>query len=439
MGAAASPLAAGRWAALAAFIGTLSPLQTSINGILACDVEGGARASSLAMLAAALLLAWPSSRRQPGAPRAPLRMPADVWALAGGPLGATYLVAAVSLEPILGMGTLFVGLSAGQLLGSLALDHARAVAPVTRARLAGLALALASCVAAAAAPASSAVLGPVAEPPPFAALAPGYALPSSRDAVRAAGAAARLVAALGVATLAGAASPAQAAANQRLARALGGAERAGCASAACGALCLSLLLASVSVGGDGGSAVPVAGALGGACAELPPARGWRVPWAALASGAISAASVVVPVPACAAVGAAVYYVCVLLGQLGAALAWQLSAERGGGGISARRAAVCVLLTALGGALIALSPRGGGATAGGAAGGGLGADARAPRHPPGDAAERAGGRRELELVSVRWSDAAAGGGAAAAASAVLLLADGPATRQELATPLLRGAR
>jgi bacterial/archaeal transporter family-2 protein len=108
---------------LAIVIGLFLPLQSGINAQLRTAVGDPVVAAlisfavgSAALLAASLALRVPL-------PAAGLGDRTVWWHWTGGLLGAFYIFAAVVLAPRLGAAALIAAIVAGQMLGSLVLDH----------------------------------------------------------------------------------------------------------------------------------------------------------------------------------------------------------------------------------------------------------------------------------------------------------------------------
>lgn len=131
---------------IALAIGIVLPMQAGINAQLRIWVGHPIHAAlisfsvgTLALFASAsaLRLPWPSVSHLGQAPW---------WAWLGGLLGAIYVSMAVILAPRLGAATLIGASVAGQLVGSLLLDHygvvGYAVRPLSVERIIGVALLL---------------------------------------------------------------------------------------------------------------------------------------------------------------------------------------------------------------------------------------------------------------------------------------------------------
>ena len=107
---------------LAFAAGMVMPLQAALNGQLrghlgspyaAALVSFTAGMAVLAALAVALRAPWPEN---------PAAVPWWLW-IAGGTLGAGYIVLSIVLPPLLGVALTFGLIVAGQLAVSLTLDH----------------------------------------------------------------------------------------------------------------------------------------------------------------------------------------------------------------------------------------------------------------------------------------------------------------------------
>lgn len=131
----------------ALFVGLVLPLQAGINSQLRIHVghplwaalvsfSGGTLA--LAIVAIATRVPWPAVGWIGRVPW---------WQWTGGLLGATFVTSAVVLAPRLGAATLVAAVVAGQMIGSLFLDHYGVVGypqhPMSVARVAGVALVVA--------------------------------------------------------------------------------------------------------------------------------------------------------------------------------------------------------------------------------------------------------------------------------------------------------
>lgn len=126
---------------IALLVGALLPLQALVNARLG-QLTAGALFASLASFAVgtcAIALAWAATR--PAWPAYLAQAP--WWAWTGGLIGAAFVVAATMLVPRLGAAGLICLVVAGQLAGSLLLDHfgvLHARVPIDGGRLLGVAL-----------------------------------------------------------------------------------------------------------------------------------------------------------------------------------------------------------------------------------------------------------------------------------------------------------
>lgn len=133
---------------LAFFIGLLLPLQALINASLGRQTSGPLFASLASFLVGTLVLlvAWLATRPEV-APAAFARVP--WWAWTGGLIGAVFVASATLLVPRLGAASLICLVVAGQLLGSVLLDHygvLHARQPIDVMRIAGLLLVIAGAL-----------------------------------------------------------------------------------------------------------------------------------------------------------------------------------------------------------------------------------------------------------------------------------------------------
>jgi bacterial/archaeal transporter family-2 protein len=108
---------------LAIVIGLFLPLQSGINAQLRTAVGDPVVAALISfVVGSAALLATSLALRVP-LPTAGLGDRTVWWHWTGGLLGAFYIFAAVVLAPRLGAAALIAAIVAGQMLGSLVLDH----------------------------------------------------------------------------------------------------------------------------------------------------------------------------------------------------------------------------------------------------------------------------------------------------------------------------
>ena len=108
--------------ALALFIGMLLPLQALINASLGKQTFGPVFASLASfMVGTGVLLAWWWLSRPVFVPAALGKVP--WWAWTGGMIGAVFVASATLLVPRLGAASLICLVVAGQLAGSVVLDH----------------------------------------------------------------------------------------------------------------------------------------------------------------------------------------------------------------------------------------------------------------------------------------------------------------------------
>ncbi|CAN7253025.1 DMT family transporter [Pseudoxanthomonas sp. LjRoot168] len=134
--------------ALALFIGMLLPLQALINASLGRQTFGPVFASLASfMVGTGVLLAWWLLTRPVFVPAALGKVP--WWAWTGGVIGAVFVASATLLVPRLGAASLICLVVAGQLVGSVVLDHFGVLhprQPVDVVRMAGLLLVVAGAV-----------------------------------------------------------------------------------------------------------------------------------------------------------------------------------------------------------------------------------------------------------------------------------------------------
>ena len=134
--------------ALALFIGMLLPLQALINASLGKQTFGSVFASLASfMVGTGVLLAWWLLTRPVFMPAALAKVP--WWAWMGGVIGAVFVASATLLVPRLGAASLICLVVAGQLVGSVVLDHygvLHARQPVDALRIVGLLLVVAGAV-----------------------------------------------------------------------------------------------------------------------------------------------------------------------------------------------------------------------------------------------------------------------------------------------------
>ena len=134
--------------ALALFIGMLLPLQALINASLGKQTFGPVFASLASfMVGTGVLLAWWLLTRPVFMPAALAKVP--WWAWMGGVIGAVFVASATLLVPRLGAASLICLVVAGQLVGSVVLDHygvLHARQPVESLRIVGLLLVVAGAV-----------------------------------------------------------------------------------------------------------------------------------------------------------------------------------------------------------------------------------------------------------------------------------------------------
>lgn len=127
---------------LAVFIGMLLPLQALINAALGRQTFGPLFASLASFTVGTLvLLAWWAATKPVFVPAALGKVP--WWAWLGGVIGALFVASATLLVPRLGAASLICLVVAGQLVGSVALDHfgvLHARQPVDGLRVLGLLL-----------------------------------------------------------------------------------------------------------------------------------------------------------------------------------------------------------------------------------------------------------------------------------------------------------
>jgi transporter family-2 protein len=105
------------------FAGAVLPLQALINGRLGAHLQTPMWAGALQNTVGALaMIAVALAMRAPFPTGGQLASPPP-WAWLGGVLGATYVMIALVATPRLGAGPAIVGMIAGQMVASLALDH----------------------------------------------------------------------------------------------------------------------------------------------------------------------------------------------------------------------------------------------------------------------------------------------------------------------------
>ncbi|MEL1265376.1 DMT family transporter [Pseudoxanthomonas putridarboris] len=133
---------------LAFFIGILLPLQALINASLGRQTFGPLFASLASFTVGTLvLLVWWLAARPVFVPAALAKVP--WWAWTGGVIGALFVASATLLVPRLGAAALICLVVAGQLIGSVMLDHfgvLHARQPVDATRIAGLLLVVAGAL-----------------------------------------------------------------------------------------------------------------------------------------------------------------------------------------------------------------------------------------------------------------------------------------------------
>ena len=134
--------------ALALFIGVLLPLQALINASLGRQTFGPVFASLASFTVGTLvLLAWWLLTRPVFVPAALAKVP--WWAWNGGVIGAVLVASTTVLVPRLGAASLICLVVAGQLAGSMVLDHfgvLHARQPVDAVRVVGLLLVVAGAL-----------------------------------------------------------------------------------------------------------------------------------------------------------------------------------------------------------------------------------------------------------------------------------------------------
>jgi bacterial/archaeal transporter family-2 protein len=150
-GGAAVPAGRGRWVLLGLAAGAALPLQGAVNAQLRVDLDApitvGAFSFAVATATMAVVLATLVRLRRAPGPRLGSLGRLPWWGWLGGVIGPTYVVAVFLLLPEIGAAAT-VGLTvAGQQLASLVVDQRGLLRlprrPLTRARLAGVALLLA--------------------------------------------------------------------------------------------------------------------------------------------------------------------------------------------------------------------------------------------------------------------------------------------------------
>ncbi len=136
------------WLLMALAMGAVLPLQAALNANLRAGLGSTSVLATLVSFAGGTLVLLVATLWQPAglAPLANLgQQPA--WKLLGGPLGAAFLFGMTFLAPRLGLTTLLSLVIAGQLCGSIGLDHlglgAIAERPVGGAQLLGASLVVA--------------------------------------------------------------------------------------------------------------------------------------------------------------------------------------------------------------------------------------------------------------------------------------------------------
>jgi transporter family-2 protein len=110
--------------AAALLVGLMIAAQPGINAQLSARLGSPLQASLVSFLVGTLALALVALTAGPGLPRpaAVFGAPAWLW-LGGGLLGATFVTTAVIVAPRVGAANWIALVVAGQMLGSLALDH----------------------------------------------------------------------------------------------------------------------------------------------------------------------------------------------------------------------------------------------------------------------------------------------------------------------------
>jgi len=112
------------WLLMALAMGAVLPLQAALNANLRAGLGSTSALATLVSFAGGTLVLLVATLSQPGslAPLANLGQQ-PVWKLLGGPLGAAFLFGMTFLAPRLGLTTLLSLVIAGQLCGSIGLDH----------------------------------------------------------------------------------------------------------------------------------------------------------------------------------------------------------------------------------------------------------------------------------------------------------------------------
>ncbi len=138
-------------AALALLVGALVALQPGINSLLGKRLMSPLHAAMLSFLAGFVSLALAALASGAGLPRVRLLAGAPPWLwLGGGLLGAVYVTMSLLCAPRVGATFWVAVIVAGQVLGSLAIDHFGVLGfmaqPVNLARVVGAALVIAGMV-----------------------------------------------------------------------------------------------------------------------------------------------------------------------------------------------------------------------------------------------------------------------------------------------------
>jgi bacterial/archaeal transporter family-2 protein len=134
----------------ALIVGALTPVQVGINASLKASLDNSLAAGLANFIVGGLSILLVALLIRPGIPALTAVASVPVWGWLGGLIGATFVVATLSLGPKLGAATLFVLVIAGQMLASMALDHFGVIGfplrAITVPRIAGAVLLVAGVV-----------------------------------------------------------------------------------------------------------------------------------------------------------------------------------------------------------------------------------------------------------------------------------------------------
>ena len=134
----------------ALIVGALTPVQVGINAALKASLDNPLAAGLTNFIVGGLAILLVALLTRSGVPALAAAASVPAWGWLGGLIGATFVVATLSLGPKLGAATLFVLVIAGQMLASMALDHfgliGFPVRPINLPRIAGAMLLVAGVV-----------------------------------------------------------------------------------------------------------------------------------------------------------------------------------------------------------------------------------------------------------------------------------------------------